>query len=322
MITKKLNILITGAAGFIGQNYLRKALETREDFFRVIDKLTYSSDFKSMLLLTSKYPKVQFIQGDIKDTALMTTHIDWAEVVINFAAESHVDRSIAKGSEFIKSNVLGAQNIFEIVSKFSNKRLIHISTDEVYGSIETGSSRETDNLMPNSPYSASKAAADLIARSYNVTFGADIVTTRSCNNFGPYQFPEKLIPLAIIKLLSKKRVPIYGDGSNMREWIFVDENNRAIDFIINEGKKGEVYNIGSGVVLSNLEVIMKLIKLMNLKDDLIEFVSDRKGHDKRYSLNSQKISSMGFKIEPTFDLDLERTIDWYSKNIEWWSERL
>ena len=320
MITKKLNILITGAAGFIGQNYLRNALETREDFFRVIDKLTYSSDFNSMFLMTSKYPKLQFIQGDIKDTALMTTHIDWAEVVINFAAESHVDRSIAKGSEFIKSNVLGAHNIFEIVSKFSNKRLIHISTDEVYGSIETGSSKETDNLMPNSPYSASKAAADLIARSYNVTFGADI--TRSCNNFGPYQFPEKLIPLAIIKLLSKKRVPIYGDGSNMREWIFVDENNRAIDFIINEGKKGEVYNIGSGVVLSNLEVIMKLIKLMNLKDDLIEFVSDRKGHDKRYSLNSQKISSMGFKIEPTFDLDLERTIDWYSKNIEWWSERL
>jgi dTDP-glucose 4,6-dehydratase len=317
-----LNILITGAAGFIGQNYLRKALETREDYFRVIDKLTYSSDFNSMLFLTSKYSKVQFIQGDIQDTALISKHIDWAEVVINFAAESHVDRSIASGSEFIESNVLGAQNIFEIISKSSNKRLIHISTDEVYGSIQKGSSRETDNLMPNSPYSASKAAADLIARSYNVTFGSDIVITRSCNNFGPYQFPEKLIPLAITKLLSGKRVPIYGDGSNVREWIFVDENNRAIDFIISEGKKGEVYNIGSGVVLSNLEVVMKLIKLMNLSDNLIEFVSDRKGHDKRYCLNSQKLHSIGFRVESTFDLDLERTISWYSKNIDWWSERL
>lgn len=317
-----MNILITGAAGFIGQNYLRKALETREDYFRVIDKLTYSSDFNSMLFLTSKYSKVQFIQGDIQDKALMSKHIDWAEVVINFAAESHVDRSIARGSEFIESNVLGAQNIFEIISKFSNKRLIHISTDEVYGSIQKGSSRETDILMPNSPYSASKAAADLIARSYNVTFGSDIVITRSCNNFGPYQFPEKLIPLAITKLLSGKRVPIYGDGSNVREWIFVDENNRAIDFIISEGKKGEVYNIGSGEVLSNLEVVMKLIKLMNLSDNLIEFVSDRKGHDKRYCLNSQKIHSIGFRVESTFDLDLERTISWYSKNIDWWSERL
>ena len=314
--------MITGAAGFIGQNYLRKALETREDYFRVIDKLTYSSDFNSMLFLTSKYSKVQFIQGDIQDTALISKHIDWAEVVINFAAESHVDRSIASGSEFIESNVLGAQNIFEIISKSSNKRLIHISTDEVYGSIQKGSSRETDNLMPNSPYSASKAAADLIARSYNVTFGSDIVITRSCNNFGPYQFPEKLIPLAITKLLSGKRVPIYGDGSNVRERIFVDENNRAIDFIISEGKKGEVYNIGSGVVLSNLEVVMKLIKLMNLSDNLIEFVSDRKGHDKRYCLNSQKLHSIGFRVESTFDLDLERTISWYSKNIDWWSERL
>jgi dTDP-glucose 4,6-dehydratase len=252
----------------------------------------------------------------------MSKQIDWAEVVINFAAESHVDRSIAQGSEFINSNVLGAQNIFEIVSKSQNKRLIHISTDEVYGSIQTGSSGETDNLMPNSPYSASKAAADLIARSYNVTFGTDIVITRSCNNFGPYQFPEKLIPLAITRLLSGKRVPIYGDGSNIREWIFVDENNRAIDFIISEGKKGEVYNIGSGVVLSNLEVVMKLIKLMNLSDNLIEFVSDRKGHDKRYSLNLQKISSLGFKTESTFDLDLEETVKWYSKNIDWWSQRL
>ena len=316
-----MKILVTGGTGFIGTNYLNYLLTSSEgmNFIKVIDKFTYAgSSAKSF----NKISNVEIIEGDICDSELMYKLIDWAEIIINFAAESHVDRSIQNGSIFVQTNTLGAQNIFELAAQLDNKRVVHISTDEVYGSVNVGSSLETDSLNPNSPYSASKAGADLLARSYIKTFNANINITRSCNNFGPYQFPEKFIPLAITNLLRNKKIPIYGNGENVREWIFVDEKCRAIQTIISNGGNSEIYNIGTGYLISNFNLAIKILELMGLGKEMIEFVPDRLGHDLRYSLNSEKIEKIGFKNQILFDEALKITIDWYVDNTEWWTSRI
>ena len=316
-----MKILVTGGAGFIGSNYLTHLLKNGDSMnvIKVVDKFTYAGSSKKSF---NGLSNIEIIEGDICDYGLMYKLIDWAELVINFAAESHVDRSIQNGSIFVQTNTLGAQNIFELAAQLDNKRVVHISTDEVYGSVNVGSSLETDSLNPNSPYSASKAGADLLARSYVKTFNANINITRSCNNFGPYQFPEKFIPLAITNLLRNKKIPIYGTGENVREWIFVDEKCRAIQTIISNGDNGEIYNIGTGYLISNLNLAIKILEIMDLGEEMIEFVPDRLGHDLRYSLNSEKIEKIGFKNQILFDEALRITIDWYADNTDWWTSRI
>ena len=316
-----MKILVTGGAGFIGTNfieYLTKNGSNVKDI-KVVDKLTYAGYVEKS---SCKLNGIEIIKGDICNSKLMSKLIEWADLIINLAAESHVDRSILDASLFVQTNTLGAQNIFQIAAKLSDKRVIHISTDEVYGSVNSGSSLETDSLNPNSPYSASKAGADLLARSYIKTFQANINITRSCNNFGPYQFPEKFIPLAITNLLRKKKIPIYGTGNNIREWIFVNEKCRAIETIISNGVHGEIYNIGTGYSLSNFTLACKILEIMGLGKEMIEFIPDRLGHDFRYSLNSEKIERIGFKNQIAFDEALEVTIKWYCDNVNWWKKRI
>lgn len=316
-----MKILVTGGAGFIGTNFIKYLIKSGLNVgdVKVVDKLTYAGYAEKS---SRDLNGIEIIKGDICNSRLMSKLIEWADLIINFAAESHVDRSIQDGSLFVHTNTLGAQNIFQITARLIDKRVIHISTDEVYGSVNSGSSLETDSLNPNSPYSASKAGADLLARSYIKTFQANINITRSCNNFGPYQFPEKFIPLAITNLLRKKKIPIYGTGNNIREWIFVNEKCRAIETIISNGVNGEIYNIGTGYSLSNFSLACKILEIMGLGKEMIEFVPDRLGHDFRYSLNSEKIARIGFKNQIAFDEALEVTINWYRDNVNWWKKRI
>ena len=303
-----MNYLVTGGAGFIGSNFVRMLLSDQlghVDSVIVLDKLTYAGSLEN-LKQVSNDPRFTFVQGDICDEILVNTCVDDGVVIVHFAAESHVDRSITGPSEFVRTNVLGTQVLLSAAVEKKAKIFLHVSTDEVYGSVEEGSSVETDPLLPNSPYSASKAASDLLVRSYVVTYGVDARITRCCNNYGPNQFPEKFIPLAINKLLSGLPIPLYGDGSNIREWIHVQDHCRGIQSIINKGRKGEIYNIGSGEEFTNLE-IARLLNDSPGKNTLgIEFVTDRRGHDFRYSLNSNKISSeIGFKTKEKMKSFLE-----------------
>ena len=303
-----MNYLVTGGAGFIGSNFVRMLLSDQlghVDSVIVLDKLTYAGSLEN-LKQVSNDPRFTFVQGDICDEILVNTCVDEGVVIVHFAAESHVDRSITGPSEFVRTNVLGTQVLLSAAVEKKAKIFLHVSTDEVYGSVEEGSSVETDPLLPNSPYSASKAASDLLVRSYVVTYGVDARITRCCNNYGPNQFPEKFIPLAINKLLSGLPIPLYGDGSNIREWIHVQDHCRGIQSIINKGRKGEIYNIGSGEEFTNLE-IARLLNDSPGKNTLgIEFVTDRRGHDFRYSLNSNKISSeIGFKTKEKMKSFLE-----------------
>ena len=284
--------------------------------FRVLDKLTYAGSFDPFLKT-----KIEIVHGDICDQYLMQRQIDWADLVINFAAESHVDNSIKNAIPFVKTNVLGAQNIFEVASKFKNKYVVQISTDEVYGSKVSGDSCEGDVFLPNSPYSASKASADMFARAYEKTFDLKLITIRPCNNFGPYQNVEKFIPLSITKLISGNKITIYGDGSNMREWIFVADTCKAINLLIKSEQWGEVFNIGSGFKLTNLDLAKKICQKLKVSYELISFIDDRLGHDFRYSLNTSKLKSLGIDIADSFDFNLEKTIEWYIENKSWWGAK-
>lgn len=289
-----MNYFVTGGAGFIGSNYVQMLLTNQlGPVFKVtvFDKLTYAGNLKNLKEISSDL-RFNFINGDICDVELVQSSIQSNDTVVHFAAESHVDRSISGPLEFVKTNVLGTQVLLDAALQNSAKLFLHVSTDEVYGSVESGSSIETDALLPNSPYSASKAASDLLVRSYVETFGLDARITRCCNNFGPNQYPEKFIPLAIKQLNDGKKIPIYGDGKNIREWIWVEEHCKAIQSVIEFGSAGEIYNIGSGIRMTNLEIAE--ILAMNFKlslDAAIEFIPDRPGHDIRYSLNSSKISA-------------------------------
>ena len=315
-----MKVLVTGGAGFIGSNFVRLVLsnsETSIQAITVLDKLTYAGTLTNLAGL----PKdaFEFIQGDICDQSLVSELGKRHDVIINFAAESHVDRSINSARDFMTTNIVGAQTLLETLRFGTVQTIIQVSTDEVYGSIENGSWDENFPLNPNSPYAATKASADLIARSYSKTYGVDVRITRCSNNYGPNQFPEKIIPLFITSLIDNKKIPLYGNGQNYREWLHVEDHCRAILKVLTNGKSGEIYNIGGGTELSNKDLTMKILNLMNKDESCIEYVEDRLGHDFRYSVNSRKIlDQLGFTPKINFENGILDTINWYLNNENWW----
>jgi dTDP-glucose 4,6-dehydratase len=290
-----VNYLVTGGAGFIGSNYVRMLLSDQlgeVNTVKVLDKLTYAGSLEN-LKFGSQDPRFIFVQGDICEQAIVDSCVNEGDVIVHFAAESHVDRSITGPSEFIRTNVLGTQVLLDAALRKKAKIFLHVSTDEVYGSVEAGSSVETDSLLPNSPYSASKAASDLLVRSYVQTYGLDARITRCCNNYGPNQYPEKFIPLAIKNLKEGKKIPLYGDGSNIREWIHVEDHCHGIQKVIQMGVSGEIYNIGTGDLMTNLQITNLISEAFGIKfEESFHFVEDRLGHDYRYSLDSTKIKDL------------------------------
>lgn len=315
-----MKILVTGGAGFIGSNFVNGLLAKSEPWQEIIvlDALTYAGNLANLKpALEDK--RVRFIQGDIRDVELINILMSSIHTVVHFAAESHVDRSISNPNEFISTNVLGTNTLLNAALTNEVSKFIHISTDEVYGSIDLGSWTEHSPIAPNSPYSASKASSDLVALSYFRTFGLPVIVTRCSNNYGKYQFPEKLIPLAISNLIDNIPIPIYGDGLNSRDWLDVRDHCRAINLIIENGITGQVYNIGGGRELSNIEMAKLLLAEFGLDDSCINFVDDRKGHDRRYSVSYKKVTEeCGFKPEHNFEESLKETIDWYRSNEAWW----
>lgn len=313
-----MNILVTGGAGFIGSNFIRY-ITKKYPKYKVcnLDKLTYAGNLDN---LKGTSPNHKFVLGDICNKQLVEGIMKQTDVVVHFAAESHVDRSINDPFVFTKTNAIGTQVLLEAARKFKVKRFIHISTDEVYGSIAKGSFKETDPLKPNSPYSASKAAADLLARSYFVTYNLPVIITRSSNNFGPYQHPEKLIPLFLTNLLENKKVPLYGDGKNVRDWLYVKDNCEAIDFVMHHGVPGEIYNIAAKNEKSNIEITKLLLRELKKDKSYINYVKDRLGHDRRYSLDCKKINKLGWKPRFTFKKAIKETILWYKNNEKWWKK--
>ncbi len=315
-----MKVLVTGGAGFIGSNFVRLALsnsDTSIQAITVLDKLTYAGTLTNLAGL----PKdaFEFIQGDICDQSLVSELGKRHDVIINFAAESHVDRSINSARDFMTTNIVGAQTLLETLRFGTVQTMIQVSTDEVYGSIENGSWDENFPLSPNSPYAASKASADLIARSYSKTYGVDLRITRCSNNYGPNQFPEKVIPLFITNLIDNKKIPLYGNGQNCREWLHVEDHCRAILKVLTNGKSGEIYNIGGGTELSNKDLTMKILNLMNKDESCIEYVEDRPGHDFRYAVNSRKIlDQLSFTPKIDFENGIANTVDWYLNNENWW----
>jgi dTDP-glucose 4,6-dehydratase len=311
-----MRLLVTGGAGFIGSNFVRHILKARPGCEVVIlDALTYCGRRES---LEDCLGDITFYKGDICEPAAVHKAMEGCDAAVNFAAETHVDRSISEPSAFIRSNVLGAQVLLEEARSANLARFVQISTDEVYGSILQGSFRESDCLSPSSPYSASKAGADLLARSYFITFGLPVVITRSSNNFGPFQYPEKLIPFFVLRALKDESLPVYGSGGNVRDWLYVEDNCRAIDLVLDQGRPGEIYNIGGGCELSNLEITSRILSLLNKPESLIRHVADRPGHDRRYSVDCSKIRKLGWRPEHQFDEALQETIQWYLDNKSWW----
>lgn len=318
-----MRILITGGAGFIGSHYARMLAAgtlTGASEIIVLDKLTYSGSRANLEEIGNS--NFQFILGDICDESLVGRATKNIDVIVNFAAESHVDRSIDSSKNFFETNLLGTHTLLDAAKRNEVATFIQISTDEVYGSIKSGSWDEEQPLMPNSPYAASKASADLLARSFHQTYGMDIRITRCSNNYGPNQFPEKVIPLFITNLLTQKRIPLYGDGSNIRDWLHVSDHCRGINLVLQKGKPGEIYNIGGGREISNLELTCFILNAMNTEEKSIERVKDRLGHDFRYSLNFEKISrELGYKPEISFEQGINETIDWYRRNEGWWQKQ-
>jgi dTDP-glucose 4,6-dehydratase len=314
-----MRILVTGGAGFIGSHYVRTTLAEHDDVeVTVLDKLTYAGNLANLVPVADN-PRYRFVQGDIVDGRLLDELFPGHDAVVNFAAESHVDRSISGAADFVVTNVLGAQTVFDAALRNGVPRVVHVSTDEVYGSIEPpGAFREGDLLEPNSPYSAAKAGADLIARAYHVTHGLNISVTRCSNNYGPYQFPEKVIPLFVTNLVDGRTVPLYGDGLNVRDWLHVDDHCRGIALVLAKGEPGEVYNIGGGVELTNKDLTQRLLDACGATWDSVEYVEDRKGHDRRYAIDDTKLRGLGYAPRTTFDDGLAATVRWYHDNEAWW----
>jgi dTDP-glucose 4,6-dehydratase len=316
-----VKLLVTGGAGFIGSNFVRYMLQKHPDYQVVnLDKLTYAGNLDNLSDVEDN-ANYQFIKGDVCDTDLVNRIVkDGINAIIHFAAESHVDRSIYDPGIFVKTNVLGTQVLLESALKFKIDRFIQISTDEVYGSLgKEGSFTETSPLLPNSPYSASKASADLLVRSYFETFGIPAIITRCTNNYGPYQFPEKLIPLFITNALFDQELPLYGDGLYVRDWIFVEDHCKALDVVLHKGKVGEIYNMSGGNERTNLEITHLILKTLKKPESLIRHVQDRPAHDRRYCLDSSKIKSeLGWQPEISFEEGISKTVDWYSSHQEWW----
>lgn len=316
-------VLVTGGAGFIGSNYINYILGSRDDLVIVnLDKLTYAGNLEN-LKKNENHKNYFFVKGDINNNEL----VDYLfkkysfDYVINFAAESHVDRSILGSEVFFISNVVGTNVLLEASRRYGVEKYLQISTDEVYGSLgETGLFTEETPLSPNSPYSSSKAAADLMALSFHHTFGLPVVITRCSNNYGPFQFPEKLIPLMIINALNNKNLPVYGDGLNVRDWVYVIDHNRAVELVLEKGKPGGVYNIGASREMKNIDIIKLILAKLEKPENLIQYVKDRPGHDRRYAIDSSKIQNeLGWKPEFDFENAIDKTIDWYLNNKEWWN---
>lgn len=315
-----MRVLVTGGAGFIGSNFVRRIVDgslAGINHVTILDKLTYAGTLSNLEML----PKgsFEFVKGDIADSNLVDSLASRHDAIINFAAESHVDRSITGARDFVETNILGTQNLLANALKNGVKTFIQISTDEVYGSIDHGSWTEDYPLLPNSPYSATKASADLMVRSYHRTFGLDTRITRCSNNYGPHQFPEKLIPLFVTNLIDHMNVPLYGKGINVRDWLHVDDHCRGIHAVLTKGKSGEIYNIGGGQELTNIELTSIILEEMGRDESSINYVQDRPGHDYRYSVSIKKISSkLGYKPKVSFKEGIAETIEWYKANEKWW----
>jgi dTDP-glucose 4,6-dehydratase len=318
-----MRVLVTGGAGFIGSHYVRQALSGEYEALSdaeivVLDKLTYAGN-RANLDPVADSPRLRFVRGDICDPAVVTEVMAGVDLVVHFAAESHVDRSILGAADFVLTNVLGTQTLLQAALDAGVGKFVHVSTDEVYGSIDEGSWPEDHPLEPNSPYSASKASSDLVARSFHRTYGLPVCITRCSNNYGPYQFPEKVIPLFVTNLMDGKRVPLYGDGSNVRDWLHVDDHCRGIQLVADNGRPGEVYNIGGGTELTNRELTERLLAAVGVGWEMVEQVEDRKGHDRRYSVDITKISDeLGYRPQVDFDTGLTDTVRWYADNRQWW----
>ena len=317
-----MNILVTGGCGFIGSNFIRYMLENHADYTLVnLDKLTYAGNPEN-LKGVDRSPGYHFVKGDICDRNIVSSLMKQYSIdsIINFAAESHVDRSILGPAVFIETNITGTANLLEIAKEFKVHRFIQVSTDEVYGSLGAmGTFSETSPLHPNSPYSASKTSADLLGLAYFHTFGLPVIVTRCSNNYGPYQFPEKLIPLMIANAIDGKPLPVYGDGLNVRDWLYVKDHCIAIDLVLQKGTPGEVYNIGGNNEWKNIDIVKLLLKKLKKPESLIAYVKDRQGHDKRYAINAAKIESeLGWKASVTFEKGMSETVDWYLENETWW----
>ena len=311
-------ILITGGAGFIGSHFIRRFLQGHTDWEVVnFDKLTYAGN-PANLKDCETNQRYRFVKGDVCNFGVLDKVSERVDAIVNFSAETHVDRSIEDDRDFLNTNILGVRNLLEIVRRRKISRYVHISTDEVYGSIESGAASETSLLQPNSPYAASKAAGDLLVRSYQRTFGIHAIIVRSCNNFGPYQYPEKVIPLFITNLLEKKKVPLYSRGENRRDWIYVEDNCEAVEALFDRGKAGEIYNVGAENERTNKELTLKILSLFGLEEEWIEYVSDRPGHDFRYAVDCSKVRKLGIRPRHRFDEALEKTVAWYRAHPEWW----
>jgi dTDP-glucose 4,6-dehydratase len=320
-----MKILVTGGGGFIGSNFVRMALTDKFPNFKVdelvvLDLLTYAGDEENLAPVETD-KRYKFVKGDIRDLELAKKLMSQSDYVVHFAAESHVDRSIEGGSEFVSTNVMGTQVLLDAARNSNIKRFLHVSTDEVYGSISEGSWPEDHPLLPNSPYSASKAGSDLLVRAYNRTHKLDTVITRCSNNYGQYQFPEKVMPLFITNIIEGKKVPLYGNGLNVRDWLHVDDHCRGIALALTKGKSGEVYNIGGGTELTNVELTHKILDAMGVGKEFIQPVEDRKGHDLRYSVDITKINTqLGYSPQVNFEEGLAQTINWYKNNEAWWKK--
>lgn len=312
-----MKILVTGGAGFIGSNYVRHVLANTDDEITVYDSLTYAGNL-STLRDVDDDPRYRFVKGNICDPTTLEQAMAGHDAVVHLAAESHVDRSIAGPDDFIHTNCFGTNIVMDTARRLEIARVVHIGTDEVYGSVETGSSKETDALEPRSPYSASKAGSDLIALSYHHTYGLPVVVTRCTNNFGPYQYPEKAIPLFTTNLLDGVPIPLYGDGLNERDWIYVDDHCAGVHVALERGAAGEIYNIGAGNETPNRVLVDQLLALLGKGEELVEYVTDRLGHDRRYSVDIAKITALGWSRRRTLDEALAETVEWYRANRWWW----
>jgi dTDP-glucose 4,6-dehydratase len=318
-----VRVLVTGGAGFIGSHYVRSLLAGTYPAYAdadvvVLDLLTYAGTLANLAECAND-PRLRFVRGDIRDADVVAEVMAGTDVVVHFAAESHVDRSIAGAADFVSTNVVGTQVLLQAALERGVSRFVHVSTDEVYGSIDSGAWPETHPLEPNSPYSASKAGSDLLARSYHRTHGLPVCITRCSNNYGPHQFPEKVIPLFVTNLLDGKKVPLYGDGSNVRDWLHVDDHCRGIQLVAEKGRDGEVYNIGGGTELTNSELTMRLLDAVGADESMIELVTDRKGHDRRYCVDWSKIAGeLGYAPRVPFEQGLADTVRWYAEHRSWW----
>ena len=312
-----MRILVTGGAGFIGSNYVHHLLAHTDDSVTVLDALTYAGCRRTLADLDDD-PRFTFVHGDICDRETVLSAMAGHDAVVHFAAESHVDRSLLDPDVFVRTNCMGTNVLCDVAVQLEVQRFVHISTDEVYGSIEEGSFAETDPLAPRSPYSAAKAGSDLIALAYHETHALPVLVTRSSNQFGPHQFPEKLIPFFVTNLLDGQQVPLYGDGMNIRDWLFVRDNCAGVDLVLRRGEVGEIYNIGGGNERTNRDITDRLLGMLDRDEDSVTYVEDRLGHDRRYSITSEKIRSLGWSPEVDFEDALAETVAFYRDNRDWW----